>query len=95
MGRLRRDVAAVDRGVAVHRGPQDGAAQRLLHPVHLQQRVDEHHHHHRRLLRPRLHHVRALRQGLVGDRQEAEGARAPPGRQEGLQQEVGLKVSAN
>ncbi len=43
-------MAALDHRLAIHRGQEDGPAKRLLHSVHLLQRVHVHHHHHHRVL---------------------------------------------
>ena len=58
----------------------------LLQQVHVNRHRDP------SFLRPGVSHDRFVRQGLVGDGQATEGAGAPAGRQESIQQEVRFKV---
>lgn len=87
-------MAPVDLRVAVHRGPENRAGERVLHSVHRDESLHHFRDGYRRFLRARLGHVLPLLQDMEGDQEKAEGSAQSAGRQgRKLVEEVQFQVS--
>lgn len=95
LGHIAASLAALHLRLAVHRGSEDRAGDRVLHSIHRDESLRHLHHSHRRLLRSRLRYDDLVLADMEGDEETAEGTAELAGREARREQAQQLEVVTN